>query len=73
MPRGNGTGPSGGGGGGGGRGAGRQRRFGRGGPSAVGPGGVCRCPACGYTQPHAAAQPCSQMSCPKCGVRMVRE
>ena len=74
MPRGNGVGPGGGGGGqGGGRGVGRGRGQGpRGGAFRGGPQGICVCPACGYTEPHPVGQPCSQKTCPKCGVGMFR-
>jgi len=60
MPRRDGTGPPGGGrGGGGGRG--------------LGPAGECVCPNCGEIIPHQLRQPCNQVSCPKCGTRMVRK
>jgi len=62
MPRGDGTGPPGGGrgrGGGGGRG--------------LGPAGECVCPNCKATAPHQLGQPCNQVSCPKCGTRMIRK
>ncbi|MHA1578403.1 MAG: hypothetical protein ACTSUQ_02085 [Candidatus Freyarchaeota archaeon] len=52
-----------------GRGGGRGRM---GGPYAAGPGGVCVCPNCGHTVPHQAGVPCTNMSCPKCGTRMIR-
>ena len=68
MPRGDGTGPPGGtGGGGGGRG-----RMGGSRPGA-GPAGECVCSKCGATVPHQAGQPCYQMTCPKCGTRMIRK
>jgi hypothetical protein len=73
MPRGDGTGPFGGGpgtgrgmGGGGGRG-----RMGGNRPGA-GPGGYCICPSCGEKVPHQAGSPCYNLTCPKCGSRMVR-
>ncbi|MBC7231514.1 MAG: hypothetical protein H5T74_14130 [Actinobacteria bacterium] len=31
---------------------------------------VCRCPRCGYTEPHTRGIPCFTRSCPKCGARM---
>ncbi|MFA5410881.1 MAG: hypothetical protein WC321_03365 [Candidatus Omnitrophota bacterium] len=40
---------------------------------AAGPGGNCVCPGCGTKVAHQAGIPCSSMSCPKCGIRMVRE
>ncbi|MHA1208451.1 MAG: hypothetical protein ACTSSA_00550 [Candidatus Freyarchaeota archaeon] len=52
-----------------GRGGGRGRM---GGPYAAGPGGVCVCPSCGHTVPHQAGVPCTTVSCPKCGTRMIR-
>lgn len=63
MPRGDGSGPPQGG---------EQGRGRMGGPSAAGPGGVCVCPKCGHKEPHAAGQPCSRKSCPKCGAAMTR-
>jgi len=65
MPGGDGTGPL----GFGPRGRGRGRM---GGPFAAGPGGLCKCPKCGYEQPHGRAQPCNMMKCPKCGTLMTR-
>ena len=29
---------------------------------------VCRCPRCGYSEPHVRGTPCSTRNCPKCGV-----
>ncbi len=52
-----------------------EMAFGKGrgrGPYAAGPGGVCKCPNCGYEQPHAPGQPCTQLICPKCKTRMIR-
>ena len=68
MPRGDGTGPL-------GQGPGMGRGMGRGAGNrrGAGPGGNCVCPACGEKVVHQAGTPCSSMSCPKCGVRMVRE
>lgn len=62
-----GTGPPGGGRGGGGGG-----RMGGSRPGA-GPGGECVCPNCKATAPHQLGQPCNQVSCPKCGTRMIRK
>ncbi|MGQ9493080.1 MAG: hypothetical protein ACUVR2_04890 [Anaerolineae bacterium] len=57
-----------------GRGYGTGRGGGRmGGPKAAGPGGYCVCPNCGHKQPHVAGQPCTELACPKCGTRMIRE
>lgn len=67
----NGTGPVGGAGRGQGRGGGGRGRMG--GPYSAGPGGSCVCPQCGYKTAHAAGKPCSDLKCPKCGVRMTRE
>ena len=67
MPGGDGTGPL---------GQGRGRGYGRGrmgGPFAAGPGGICKCPKCGYEQTHTTAQPCTQIKCPKCGALMTRK
>ena len=63
MPRGNGTGPS------GGRGSGR----GRGIQSGIGVGGNCVCPGCGKKIPHQRSVPCNQISCPNCGMKMIKE
>ncbi len=51
---------------------GAGRGGGRGGRKGVGPGGECVCLSCGYRMSHQAGVPCMQMSCPKCGGRMVR-
>ncbi len=72
MPRGDGTGPIG-QGGGFGRNQGRAGRGrGQGGGTAQGPGGWCRCPNCGHTEPHQPATPCYTRKCPKCGAPMTR-
>ncbi len=67
MPGGDGTGPYGGARGpGGGRGwAGRM--------GGAGPGGLCACPKCDYTQPHRRGIPCYQEHCPRCGAALVRK
>jgi ribosomal protein L40E len=74
MPRGDGTGPLG-QGPGRGRGMGRGLGMGRMGGTrpGAGPSGNCICPKCGATIPHQAGVPCYQASCPKCGIKMVRE
>jgi len=53
--------------------------LGRGGSGRVGTGGgrgplrgtigtdICRCPRCGYSEPHMRGTPCSTRTCPKCG------
>jgi len=72
MPGGDGTGPL---GQGPGTGRGRRTSGGRGrmgGPYAAGPGGVCKCPSCGYETTHIRAQPCNKIKCPKCGTLMTR-
>jgi hypothetical protein len=68
MPRGNGTGPPGGGGSSRGGRAGRMK----GTRPGAGPGGDCICPNCGAKVPHQAGMPCYNLSCPKCGTKMVR-
>lgn len=88
MPGGDGTGPAGadpvgpagrgmGQGRGRGMGQGRGRAMstggrGLGGGVAAGPGGVCRCPSCGFEQAHQLGMPCTSVNCPKCKTRMVR-
>lgn len=72
MPRGDGTGPAGMGpetGRGLGRGGGRGRMSGQ----SMGPGGKCVCPGCGTKVEHKIGVPCYDMSCPKCGIKMVRD
>jgi hypothetical protein len=31
---------------------------------------ICRCPKCGYTEPHKRGVPCTSRSCPRCGAGM---
>jgi uncharacterized protein len=38
----------------------------------AGPGGVCKCLKCGYTEPQVRGQPCTAKKCPKCGDSMIR-
>ena len=38
-----------------------------------GAGGFCVCPKCNEKVPHRAGMPCREESCPKCGMRMMRE
>jgi len=61
MPGGDGTGPVGQGRAGIGRGAG-----------FAGPEGECRCPNCGYHEPHQRGVPCNTKKCPKCNTQMIR-
>jgi hypothetical protein len=74
MPQRDGTGPT---AGGSGRGAGRGRGQGRGRMSGnragSGPGGFCVCPSCGERVAHKMGVPCYQMTCPKCGAKLMRE
>ena len=65
-----------------GRGSGRGggigqggRGLGRGGGNrpGAGPSGNCVCPNCGHKISHAIGQRCIDISCPKCGTKMVRE
>lgn len=53
-----------------GRGLGGGGRMG--GPLAAGPGGICKCPKCGYEEPQIRGQPCMNKECPKCGTKMTR-
>ena len=71
MPRRDGTGPFG-QGPGTGRGMGRGQR-GRMGGRGLGPGGTCVCPSCGATVPHEREVPCYELTCPKCGTKMIRK
>lgn len=73
MPRGDGTGPPGGGQGRGrgGQGQGRGNRSQPG--TGIGPGGFCVCPSCGARAEHQPGLPCTQVDCPKCGTKMIRE
>jgi hypothetical protein len=54
-----------------GQGHGRGRRVGN--KPGSGPGGNCVCPKCGHRVPHEAGYLCKDISCPKCGTKMVRE
>ncbi|MFZ5451962.1 MAG: NifB/NifX family molybdenum-iron cluster-binding protein [Thermodesulfobacteriota bacterium] len=40
--------------------------------AGCGPGGFCRCPACGYQVPHEQGIPCVQVVCPHCDQRLER-
>jgi len=31
----------------------------------------CKCPVCGYSIPHTRNTPCTNLTCPKCGARLV--
>jgi len=57
--------------------AGRCMRGGRGRGGGTKPGsgplGSCVCPNCGHRQPHQIGQRCMDLTCPKCGTRLVRE
>jgi hypothetical protein len=66
MPRGDGTGPP-----RGGPARGRGGRM-RGSRAGAGPGGDCVCPSCGEKLPPKQGVPCYNISCPKCGTKMVR-
>ena len=41
--------------------------------SGGGPGGYCYCPQCEYKTPHQRGIPCSQLSCPKCKIKLIRK
>lgn len=63
-----------------GRGPGRRRGKGPGGRGrgggtkpGAGPGGYCVCPECGQRIKHEAGKRCLDISCPKCGTKMIRE
>ena len=56
-----------------GRGVGRAvKGRGRMGGFAAGPGGICKCPKCGYEESQIRGQPCVSKKCPKCGSSMTR-
>ncbi|MCK9274847.1 MAG: hypothetical protein M0P57_07140 [Syntrophales bacterium] len=56
-----------------GRGQNQGGRPGRTGGAGEGPAGYCRCPRCGYREPHERAMPCFEKKCPECGAVMTRE
>lgn len=66
---------SGGGGRGQGQGRGQGRGRGRGGGNkpGSGPSGNCVCPQCGHTTTHRVGERCMDISCPKCGIKMIRQ
>jgi len=45
---------------------------GRMGGIAAGPGGICKCPKCGYEEQQVTGEPCMYRKCPKCGAKMIR-
>lgn len=60
-----------------GQGLGMGRGLGRGqggrmGGLGAGPGGVCKCPKCGYEEAQVRGQPCIDKVCPKCQTKMIR-
>lgn len=60
-----------------GLGMGRGRGLGLGsggrmGGAGIGPGGICKCPECGYQEAQIRGQPCMNKKCPKCGKLMIR-
>jgi len=58
------------------KGLGERRRggvLGRMGGFALGPGGYCVCPKCGYTEEHKLGEPCFLKKCPRCGATLTRK
>ena len=51
----------------------RWRRKGKMHGKALGPGGYCICPNCGYRTEHKRGTPCSSLICPNCKVNLERE
>ena len=51
----------------------QHKTLGRMGGFASGPNGYCRCPKCGYREPHQTGYPCFVRYCPYCYVQLVRE
>lgn len=45
---------------------------GRMGGFASGPGGICKCPKCGYKETQVRGQPCTSKKCPNCQTKMIR-
>lgn len=41
--------------------------------SNMGPGGWCVCHKCGYKTKHERGVRCQEKTCPKCGLKLVRE
>ncbi|OGC41847.1 hypothetical protein A2Y85_03330 [candidate division WOR-3 bacterium RBG_13_43_14] len=72
MPKGDGTGPRG-QGPGTGRGLGRSGGQGQRGGRGAGTGGECLCPNCGNSVAHQPGTPCYQVTCTKCGAKMIRK
>ena len=44
-----------------------------GGSVAAGPGGICKCPKCGYEESQIRGVPCMNKKCPKCRANMMRK
>ena len=56
-----------------GAGQGPGRGTGGGTKPGSGPTGNCICPKCGYKKPHLVGERCTDLNCPTCGTKMVRE
>ena len=48
-----------------------ERRAKNGG-KGLGPGGMCKCPTCGFETNHNVDEPCNNMLCPQCGTKLER-
>jgi len=64
MPKGDGTGPP--------RDPAQRGGRKKGNQPGAGPGGDCYCPQCNTRVTHERGTPCYDVTCPKCGAKMLR-